>query len=991
MPSRSTVLAVAILVAIGLGFALVPASAQQIHRHGFAGKQTMLLRGDANVRVDEKDHEISNLSFKSQPSSEHIQIVTEAGVGDSPHVNYYYETPKAPVSPVLSASVWVKATKPGTQLRARVVLPKEPDPARPEAFLTMHIIGTTYEKTRSWEKLTLDDISGLIGKHLPALQAKIGRNINTAEAYIDRLVLNVYSGPGTVDVWIDDLDIGPVKAEEKADKGGANVPGLPAKKGESAVIRTRQVQQRGGQLLVEGKPYFFRAIRHSGTPLHVLRSAGFDSLWLPGDAAPELIDEAAREGWFVIPSAPKYEMVAAGNAGLSAFDTFLRKFGNSDVLFWDLGGQITEEQQDRIFRTVAEVRRGDKKRPIGGDLWDGFNSYARSIDMVGAHRWPLFTSLELPRYREWLEQRRKLTGGQPVFWTWVQNHLPDWYAASLVSRPVEKGANPALALDDPAGPHPEQVRQLAYISVACGARGLGFWSDRYLADSMQGRDRLQGIALLNTELDLISPVLMSAGTIGDSKNVWLNTSNPNVKAALITGQKGTLLLPIWMGPGDQYVPAQGAVMNLKIIVPTIAEGHDPWLITPAGPECLRHRTTRGPKGTEITIDEFDMVAPIVFTDDQGANGIVVWWQDHARRYGRLAARWALDQAWVEYEKVRIVHTKLVAMGVPIRGADRLFEETQRYYAEAQKSFANEQYKDSYRDAARALRPLRVIMRDHWRLATEGLDVPAASPYAVSFFTLPQHWDLAREVQSSRPSPSVLPFGNFEVASDLPPEGISIDRLPGWSARTGSLPSDKVVVAAGVVTAEKLDDRPMPRQHKKEPRTLFASSRPVTQPDEGYTDPAPELGRSVLKLEVRTQIKTDASGKDLPVRTELERTFLSVDSPAVKLPPGTLVRISAWIKVPAAIQGDAAGGVLFYDNAGGEPLSVRILAGARWKQYHLYRRVPANGQIAVTLALTGTGRAFFDDVRIEPLVAGAASAKSVFGPRSPVIPASYTRP
>ena len=65
-------------------------------------------------------------------------------------------------------------------------------------------------------------------------------------------------------------------------------------------------------------------------------------------------------------------------------------------------------------------------------------------------------------------------------------------------------------------------------------------------------------------------------------------------------------------------------------------------------------------------------------------------------------------------------------------------------------------------------------------------------------------------------------------------------------------------------------------------------------------------------------------------------------------------------------------MLFYDDAGGEPLGVRVIGAAgEWKQFHLYRRVPASGQMAVTLALTGLGVAYFDDVRIEPLVGGSA--------------------
>lgn len=1013
MPTRPPVASGGLILAVavlGVVFALVPASAQQIHRHTFAGKNTALVRWDANVRVEEKEHDITTLSFKSQPSSEHIKLVAEAGIGESAFVHYYYDTPPAPVSEVLSASVWVKATKPGIQLRARVVFPKERDPARPESLLTMLVVGKTYEKTRAWDKLTIEEVPALLGKHLPAVQAKIGRTVNTADAYIDRLVLNLYAGPGPVDVWVDDLDIGPVKptaadgsplrpetkGETTSRPGGVS----PAKRGAS-----RLVEQRGGQLLVDGKPYFFRAIRHTGTPLHVLRAAGFDTLWMPPDATPDLIQEAGREGWLVIPSAPRGDFTTVGAApGPGSFDAFRQRFDKSDVLFWDLGGGLTDEQRDRVYQTYAAVRRWDRKRPVGGDLWDGFGAYSTYLDVVGAHRWPLFTSLEMTKYKDWLSQRRNLTGGQPVFWTWVQNHLPDWYAANLASRPQPVspgGLKSEPDFTDPVGPHPEQVRQLAYISLASGCRGLGFWSDRYLADSHQGRDRLQGMALLNTELDLISPVLMSAGATG-FRAQWLPTNDPNVQAALISGQKGLLLLPIWMGPGDQYVPPQAAVTSLKVVVPTVPEGYAPWLITPAGAERL-YKVSRGPTGTELTIDEFDMVAPVVFTDDQTPTGIVVWWQDHARRYARLSALWALDLAAEEYEKVRVTHLKLVQQGVQIRGADRLFEETRRFYTEAQTHFAAELYDRAYRDATRALRPLRVIMRDHWKLATEGLDLPTASPFAVSFFTLPQHWDLDREVKTCQPSGSLLPYGNFELSGSIPAEGIPIDRLPGWSARTGSLASDQVVVAAGLVRSGKLADDRKPRQYKTPPKTMFSPSRPITQPDEGYTPPSAELGQGVLKLEVRAKAITGRDGKPVPRDPTQERTFLAVDSPAVRLPPGTLVRVSGWVKIPQEI-GGTADGVLFYDDAGGEPLAVRVsntidtteppaarlvyplepadpkdpkkgVKGPKpvWKQFHLYRRVPATGQIGVTVALTGLGVAYFDDIRIEPMVAGAREA------------------
>ncbi|HJZ58219.1 MAG TPA: hypothetical protein VKE74_24975, partial [Gemmataceae bacterium] len=117
-----------------------------------------------------------------------------------------------------------------------------------------------------------------------------------------------------------------------------------------------------------------------------------------------------------------------------------------------------------------------------------------------------------------------------------------------------------------------------------------------------------------------------------------------------------------------------------------------------------------------------------------------------------------------------------------------------------------------------------------------------------------------------------------------------------------------------------------------------------------------------------------------------------------LPPGTLVRVSGWVKVPVPISG-TADGALFYDDAGGEPLAVRLLHTMEpgepkpvWKQFHLYRRVPATGQIAVTLALTGVGVAYFDDIRIEPLVPGSASGGTTIAGgnanRGNVVPTSY---
>ncbi|HMP58940.1 MAG TPA: hypothetical protein PKD86_06265, partial [Gemmatales bacterium] len=53
-----------------------------------------------------------------------------------------------------------------------------------------------------------------------------------------------------------------------------------------------------------------------------------------------------------------------------------------------------------------------------------------------------------------------------------------------------------------------------------------------------------------------------------------------------------------------------------------------------------------------------------------------------------------------------------------------------------------------------------------------------------------------------------------------------------------------------------------------------------------------------------------------------------------------------------------------------PLRLRLTGPMECKRFSLYRRVPESGQISVTMALTGIGTAYFDDVRIEPLIPAA---------------------
>src|SRR5439155_23273561 len=85
---------------------------------------------------------------------------------------------------------------------------------------------------------------------------------------------------------------------------------------------------------------------------------------------------------------------------------------------------------------------------------------------------------------------------------------------------------------------------------------------------------------------------------------------------------------------------------------------------------------------------------------------------------------------------------------------------------------------------------------------------------------------------------------------------------------------------------------------------------------------PKEGRQCLLLDIKPK------NPQVPLEA-LQRTFLAIHTPAVKLPPGTWVVITAWIRIPKGIAA-SADGALLYDSAAGEPFAVRLTDPTPWK-------------------------------------------------------------
>ncbi len=978
MPTRFVGVAAVALLAVAV--ALLPTRGQEkdrTHRDTFARNSDLAwVRGDANVHFAEKGHEIDTVHARHAGTSERIAIESKPAPGatSAEYVHYYYRTPVAPVTDELTASVYVKGMRGGVQLKARVVLPKEKDPKNPDSPLTVLVPGDTYADVQKWKQLALGDVKKGLTAQLPALTAKLGRAVDTADAYIDHLVLNVFTGAGVSEVWVDDLAIGPVLPPDPRADTGKGTAGLAA----NAKRKPPAVSFSGGDILIDmhddkgERPFFMRAVRHSGVPLGVLEQARFNTVWFPADVSDEVLEAAVRAKFFLVPQLPLPEAdwdptkpnqtdPAVIEKDADTLAKHFKRFSPTDaVLMWDLGSGRTTSQVRRVARLAEAVRTFDPRRPRAIDLWDGYAAYSNYVDAVGGHRWPLFTSLELGGYREWLAQRRALTAPGKLSWTNIQTHLPEWYQSAVFGKPN------CERFDSPVGPHPEQIRLLAYIAVASGYRGLTYWSDQFLSDACHGQPRLLEIALLNVEMELLEPLLLAA----QEPATWRPTTDPNVQAAVLTAGKDTLVLPMWLGGGTQYVPDNMSNPTLSIVVPRIPDGATAWRVSAAGVEELKNLKKTN-EGTRVDLPDFDTTAAIVFTTDMSCTGRIHRWQENTRhKFARTAAYWARQQAFAQYAKTAEVHRLILAAGGPdIADAKKLFALAAEQYAESGKLTDNDQPAEAYVAARRALRPLRVIAREHWQQAVATLDAPSSSPFAVSFYSLPQHWQLAAHVRASRPAGNALPHGGFELSEATGKDGAAVTSLPGWKVRTVTL--DDLTPAAALVNTDFKDVQDPPIVEPEFDPSRYAAGRPVpTDATRAACAPRPTLGSHCLRLVVDTK-----KGAEAP--TALERTFVAVDSPAVELPPGTWVRISFWVKGGVGVSPD---GLLAFDSVGGEPLGVRVTATPTWKRCTLYRKVPEAGKLAVTFANTGIGQVFIDDVAVEPLVPAG-------GPVTPAKPIS----
>ncbi len=167
--------------------------------------------------------------------------------------------PAARIHPDLRLTVWVKSERVGVQFLARVVFPHQHDPQTGQP-LTALIQGTSSSKT-TWEQLQLDNIPVLVERQARVLLLQHGKEANLREPFLDLVLLNAYSGPGTFDLQWDDLRVEKLIETDSGVVPAQYMASAPA--GTAAAWPTLPpVHLQGTVLNVNNQPFFPRIIEH---------------------------------------------------------------------------------------------------------------------------------------------------------------------------------------------------------------------------------------------------------------------------------------------------------------------------------------------------------------------------------------------------------------------------------------------------------------------------------------------------------------------------------------------------------------------------------------------------------------------------------------------------------------------------------------------------------------------------------------------------------
>ncbi|HTN75902.1 MAG TPA: hypothetical protein VL096_11675, partial [Pirellulaceae bacterium] len=677
-------------------------------------------------------------------ASEHLHL----SVGAGSKVYLTYDIEPARVIEELVPRLWLKSDRVGPQLFVRVVLPrtKEPRTGRP---ITALIPGDTYSDAGVWQPLSFKNVPLLLERQVRVLRQQFGSDIDPREAYIDKIVINAFSEPGPIKLWIDDLEVtGHVAVAERDKLLDATHRPVAFEEATSAPA-DRSVQLDGSLILAGGRPLPVRMIEHNGESLEWLQTAGFNAVWLREPATALQLTEAERLGLWLVAPPPTAQ---AGRITVTP--------AHASILAWSLGTKLGPLDVDTTRELARELRAADNVvgRPMIAGAIAPLAAYSRTANILLLDPPSLGGSFEMADYASWLAER-------PRF---ARPGTPCW--AMLETEPAAEIYSQLAAVRPQIMPTPEldyqQLRLATFTAIASGARGILFQSRTRLdGQDRAAIQRIDTLRLLNAELRLVEP-WMAAGTyVGE-----ISVDDKQVRVSALQTERARLLVVRRYTNGQQFVIGGADKDRLSLVIPGTPSSSHVYRLSTLGMEPIVHKRITG--GTHLAIESAGACSLVVITQDPLVLGRV------ARDLAALEAQ----HARLHYEVVlrKLETTGDAARRMPLNAfpnTSRALDQATANMQQALRLLSANDRRGAEKVVAAAELQLAEVQRGHLQAAALAFPSPIASAFCTQFNTLPVHYELSERLRTVTFGENVLPGGEMEELNSLIQSGWKHQRDP----------------------------------------------------------------------------------------------------------------------------------------------------------------------------------------------------------------------
>jgi len=649
---------------------------------------------------------------------EYIRIAGDLGT----YVYYAVEVPAATVIDELSITLWVRSTRPGIQLLARVVLPNTRRSSDSQPVTTL-LRGTAYQQVGQWQALQITEPLRQLRRQEPSLRFEHGPALNIRDAFVDAVVVNAYGGRGETELWLDDLHLtGIVSPKAEATKLGQAQP-------QSSL---RKLTVRGDLILAAGAPQCLRAIEYNGEPWHELAAMGFNAVWLSRSATSKELRAAAEAGLYVV--APDVEAEAASQPYIVAW-----------VCCTASGNTAPTTAADRTGRLVAGPTSTESPvsnaRPIFM-AWPG-SSAQDTADITVVEVPTIGSGYEMTELGAWL--RRKIATvaqGRPV-------------AVVLPSQPPQVLRTQLRAMgvsDNGLWCEPEQLRLMAFHSLASGARAI-LWRSHEPLTRPTAADRLRRKQLewLNREIEWLEPFFAAGRASGP-----LHLGHPGLLGFSIETERALLAILLQRGAEQQLcVPAYRS-SAIRVTLPTTSTSPRIYQLTTAG--LVQLPAVRVAGGVEVSPEHFGYCTFLVVANEPLVLRHLAEKTTPLRRLQAEAMVETLAACWTSVQET------LQAIG-PTADSSRelspLLASAGAALEQSQRMLGAGEYRGMELYVYQGLRSLAQLRRTAWEPIARQYPAANASPTCALFSCLPQHASLQAEWRSRSWSANVLPEGDME--------------------------------------------------------------------------------------------------------------------------------------------------------------------------------------------------------------------------------------